>query len=103
DLRFVWWLPKDYAPKTPRNLTVILHGTGLDYRWGLWNNKPGVFRPDDIVISVDGTRPDNQARVFMGEKPDADAFAKFLGEMRTTFSVDRVFLYGHSQGGFFSV
>lgn len=103
DLRFVWWLPKDYEPKSPRNMTVILHGTGLDYRWGLWNNKPGVFRPDDIVISVDGTTPDGQNRVFMGEKKDSDAFAKFLAEMRGTFSVDRIFLYGHSQGSFFSV
>lgn len=103
DLRFVWWLPKDYDPRTPRNMTVILHGTGLDYRWGWWNHKPGIFRPDDVVISVDGTTPDGKNRVFMGEKKDADSFAKFLAEMRQTFSVDRVFLYGHSQGSFFSV
>ena len=80
---------------------MILHGTGLDYRWGHWNNKPGVFRPDDVVVSVDGTTPDGPARLFLGEKKDVEAFAGFLAEMRATFAVDRVFLYGHSQGGFF--
>jgi predicted esterase len=102
-LRYVWWLPKGYDAKTPRNATVILHGTGLDYRWGFWNNKPGVLRPDDIVLSVDGTSPDGNTRLFLGEKKDADAFDAFLVEVRAMFSIDRIFLYGHSQGGFFTV
>lgn len=101
-LRYVWWLPEDYDGKRPRNLSVILHGTGLDYRWGLWNNPPGVFRPDDVVISVDGTSPGpNDSRLFLGEPKDADAFRDFLSEMRKLFAVERIFLYGHSQGGFF--
>ena len=103
DLRYVWWLPKDYDAAKPRNLSVICHGTGLDYRWGLWNNKPGIFRPDDVVVSVDGPSPDGETRLFLGEKKDADAFAAFLKEMRESFAVERVFLYGHSQGGFFVV
>ena len=45
ELRYVWWLPEDYSAEEPRNLSVILHGTGLDYRWGFWNNKPKIFRP----------------------------------------------------------
>lgn len=100
-LRYTWVLPKGYDGKTPRNLSVILHGTGLDYRWGHWNNKPGIFRPDDIVVSVDGTSPDGQTRLFLGRPEDAALFAKFLEELRASFSVDRIFLYGHSQGGFF--
>src|SRR5258707_1400623 len=100
-LRYTWVLPKGYDGKTPRNLCVILHGTGLDYRWGHWNNKPGIFRPDDIVVSVDGTSPAENSRLFLGEEKDAKLFKEFLAEMRTTFAVDRVFLYGHSQGGFF--
>lgn len=102
-LRYVWWLPKGYDAKAPRNATVILHGTGLDYRWGLWNNKPGILRPDDIVLSVDGTSPDGNTRLFLGEKKDADAFDAFLVEVRASFAIDRIFLYGHSQGGFFTV
>ncbi|HVS11632.1 MAG TPA: alpha/beta fold hydrolase [Planctomycetota bacterium] len=102
-LRYTWVLPKGYEPESPRNLSVILHGTGLDYRWGHWNNKPGVFRPEDVVVSVDGPTPDGEARLFLGKPEDAKAFREFLGEMRETFAVDRVFLYGHSQGGFFVV
>jgi len=102
DLRYIWWEPEDYDGKSARNLTVILHGTGLDYHWGFWNNKPGLFRPDDVVISVDGTSPgQGETRLFLGEKKDAEAFRDFLAEMRKLFSVDRIFLYGHSQGGFF--
>lgn len=101
-LRFVWWLPEGYDGERPRNLSVILHGTGLDYRWGLWNNPPGTFRPLDVVVSVDGTSPgQGDSRLFLGEEKDADAFAAFLAEMRKSFSVDRIYLYGHSQGGFF--
>jgi predicted esterase len=103
-LRYTWVLPEDYDPEVPRNLTVICHGTGLDYRWGHWNNKPGVFRPDDIVVSVDGpTEAQNGTRLFMGERKDAQAVRDFLHELRDTFAVERVFLYGHSQGGFFVV
>ena len=100
-LRYTWVLPEGYDGTTPRNLSLILHGTGLDYRWGHWNNKPGVFRPNDVVVSVDGTSPNGASRLFLGEPKDAQPLAEFLGEMRATFAVDRVFLYGHSQGGFF--
>lgn len=103
-LRYVWWVPADYDGRTPRNLTVVMHGTGLDYRWGGWNCKPKVFRPDDVVVSVDGpTIASGGTRLFLGEKKDATAIAEFLGEMREVFAVDRIFLYGHSQGGFFVV
>ena len=102
-LRYTWVLPEDYDPEVPRNLTVICHGTGLDYRWGHWNNKPGVFRPDDIVVSVDGPTPNGDSRLFTGEKKDAEAVRDFLHELREAFSIDRAFLYGHSQGGFFVV
>src|SRR5262249_52424015 len=64
----------------------------------------GVFRRDDIVVSVDGTSPgQNDTRLFLGRPEDARAFRDFLSEMRKTFAVDRIFLYGHSQGGFFVV
>jgi predicted esterase len=102
-LRYTWWLPKDYAKDKPRNLTVICHGTGLDYRWGYLNNPVDSFRSDDIVISVDGPTPNGDTRLFMGESKDAKAIHDFLAELRATFAVDRVYLYGHSQGGFFVV
>jgi predicted esterase len=101
-LRFIWWLPKEYDPATKRNLTLILHGTGLDYRWGPANNAPGRFRQDDVVISVDGPTPNGDSRLFMDSKHDVDAIHDCLEEWRAQFAIDRVFLYGHSQGSFFA-
>lgn len=102
-LRYTWLLPEDYDPEAACDVTVILHGTGLDYRWGHWNHPTGVFRPQDIVLSVDGTSPNGESRLFLGEKDDAKAFDEFLKEMRELFDIDQLFLYGHSQGGFFAI
>lgn len=103
-LRYAWLVPEDYDGRSKRDLTVILHGTGLDHRWGPANHPAGVMRPDDVLVSVDGTSPGpNDSRLFLGEKKDAAAFEAFLAEMRAAFAVERVFLYGHSQGGFFVV
>lgn len=102
-LRYTWLLPEGYESGVARDVTVILHGTGLDYRWGHWNHPTGVLRPDDIVVSVDGTSPDGEARLFLGNSADAEAFKAFLDELRGLFVVDQVFLYGHSQGGFFAI
>jgi predicted esterase len=103
-LRYTWVLPKGYDGKSPRNLTVICHGTGLDYRWGHLNNQPDTFRPEDVVVSVDGpSMGQGDTRLFLGEPDDAAAMRAFLEELRALFAVRRVFLYGHSQGGFFVV
>ncbi len=101
-LRYTWVIPKQLGPEGDRAITVLLHGTGLDYRWGHANHGAGRFRPDDVVVSVDGTSPaQDGSRLFLGESKDGDAFHEYLVEMREKFAVDRVFLYGHSQGGFF--
>lgn len=101
-LSYLWWIPKGYQPKSPRDLTIICHGTGLDHKWGGWNMPPGVFRPDDICVSLDGpSAGQGGSRLFLGEDKDVDAVAAFIDEMKKKFAVRRVFLYGHSQGGFF--
>jgi predicted esterase len=105
-LRYTWCLPKDMQQDKPYDMIVICHGTGLDYRWGSANYKPGVFRPGDIVICPDGTSAgggaaDDGTRVFLGQRADAMLFRDFLLEMTRTFPVDRIILYGHSQGSFF--
>jgi predicted esterase len=103
DLRFVWWLPEGFDRNAPHTLTVILHGRGFDYRWGWKNHPPELFRPADVVISVDGTSPDGDHRWFAPEKKDADAFQAFLVEMTQTFGTDRTLLYGHVEGGAFAL
>ena len=101
-LRYTWAIPKESPPAGERALTVLLHGTGLDYRWGLANHTVGKFRPRDVVVSVDGTSPgQGSSRLFLDGQKDLEAFHQFLTELRGKFAVDRVFLYGHSQGGFF--
>ena len=103
-LRYTWTVPKDYDGVRKCAMTVILHGTGLDYRWGHLNNRPDTFRPDDVVVSVDGTsQGQGTSKLFLGERADGDAFHTFLDEMLERFAVDHVFLYGHSQGSFFAV
>lgn len=101
-LRFTWVLPAGMKPSDRRNLIILCHGTGLDYRWGAANYKPGQFRTNDIVISVDGpTRADNGTRLFLGQEKDAEAIADFIVEVSKAFHSNRVYLYGHSQGSFF--
>lgn len=103
-LRYTWVVPAKKRGGHKPSLTVILHGTGLDYRWGHANHRPGEFRPNDVVVSVDGTSPGpNGTRLFLGKREDADRFHEFLDEVRGLFGVSSVFLYGHSQGGFFVV
>lgn len=105
ELRYIWRLPEGYHKDQPRDMTIVLHGTGGDYRWGLWNNfndrhmASNPLRASDILISVDGTSPgNNDTRLFLGGKEDVDGFHDFLVEMREQFAVDRIYLYGHSQG-----
>src|SRR6185503_10880223 len=101
-LRYTWSLPKKMEEGSLYDLVIICHGTGLDYRWGHANYPVGVFRPNDIVVSVDGTSSGpNDTRVFLGERKDAMLFRDFVLEMGRIFPADRIFLYGHSQGSFF--
>ena len=53
DLRYSWVLPKGYDGKTPRNLTVILHGTGGDFHWGYLNNPIALA----YLLNLLGPRP----------------------------------------------
>lgn len=101
-LRFTWSLPRDFSPRKSYDLVVVCHGTGLDYRWGHANLKPADFRPDNIVVCPDGTsEADDGTRLFLGEHSDVLTFRDYVLEMSRAFPVDRIFLYGHSQGSFF--
>lgn len=104
-LRYRWCLPKNYSPDRPVNLTVILHGSNLNRCWGFANNRPGVFRPKDVVVSPDGTTPAaaEDRYNFLGEPKDAAAMLTFLEEVRSQLSIKHTFLYGHSQGSFFAI
>lgn len=103
-LEYVYYVPKGYDEDRGANLVFILHGSNLTRGWGFANHKAGDFRPDDIVVSPDGTTPNGKGGFnFLGEPKDAQRFRALLEELKHAFKVNAVFLYGHSQGSFFAL
>lgn len=100
---FEYYVPKAYDAAKGANLTVVLHGNGLDYRWTFWNHKEGEFRPDDIVVSLEGTEKlaSTGAFEFVGGRDSCTKVHATLEELKATWKVNQTFLYGHSQGSFF--
>jgi predicted esterase len=103
-LAYIHLVPKDYDEEKGANLTIILHGSNLTREWGFANHKAGEFRPDDIVVSPDGTTPNGKGGFnFLGEPKDAKRFRALLLELKQALKVRETFLYGHSQGSFFAL
>ncbi len=101
---FRYRIPQGFDFEKGANLTFILHGSNLDRRWGFWNHDHKKFRPDDVVISPDGTTPNgNGGFNFLGESADAKKFQAFHQEMKQVFKARETYLYGHSQGSFFAL
>lgn len=100
---FEYFVPKGYDSKAGANLTLVLHGNGLDHRWTFWNHPAGQFRPDDIVVSLEG--PDfhqgTKAYEFLDSREACAKVRDVIEELKKTFKVRATFLYGHSQGSFF--
>ncbi|MEM8710933.1 MAG: alpha/beta fold hydrolase, partial [Planctomycetota bacterium] len=102
-LGFEYVIPKGYDPDVGANLTFILHGSNLDRRWGFANHEPGKFRPDDIVVSPDGTTSNGQGGFnSLQRRDDLERLHDLHQELRTRLNVRDTFLYGHSQGSFFA-
>lgn len=103
-VRYQYVIPRKYDAKVGAAMTVILHGSNLDRRWGFANHEAVEFRPQDIVISPDGTTPNGKGGFnFMGRGEDASKLTGLLDELRATLNVTAVYLYGHSQGSFFAL
>ena len=101
-----WYrLPKKLADGKPRALTLMLHGTGLKWGWAFWNYPiaNGGFRGDDIVVAPEGMTPGGGDTFnFVQDKKDGDHIAGLIAWFKKKFTIDRVYLYGHSQGAFFA-
>ena len=96
-------IPKDYDPEKGAAVTYILHGSNLTHGWGFANHDWKSFRPDDIVISPDGTTSNGQGGFnSLGRREDAKRFHDFHEEIKARLNVTAVYLYGHSQGSFFA-
>jgi predicted esterase len=103
-LSYFYFVPKGYDADKGANLTFILHGSNLTGGWGFANHKAGEFRPDDIVVSPDGTTSNGKGGFnFLGEPDDAARFRALVEELKQAFKVRATFLYGHSQGSFFAL
>ena len=102
-LPFEYRLPEDYDPEVGASVTMVLHGNGLDHRWTFWNHPPDSFRTADIVVSPDGTTPHKGtgANEFLQGAGDIARVEALLLELKETWNIQQVFLYGHSQGAFF--
>ncbi len=102
-LPYEFHVPKDYDPDEGANLTLVLHGNGLDHRWTFWNHPAGEFRADDVVVSPDGTTLVEHmgTNEFLGNAKDAKRLRALIEELKTIWNVRQTFLYGHSQGSFF--
>ncbi len=102
-LGYRYRIPANYDPEKGANLTFILHGSNLNRWWGFSNHSWKTFRPDDIVVSPDGTTPaENDRYNFLGNGKDAKRLRALQKEICETFKVNAVYLYGHSQGSFFA-
>ncbi|MEM7515454.1 MAG: alpha/beta hydrolase [Planctomycetota bacterium] len=98
---YEYYVPKSYDPEKGANLTVVLHGNGLDHRWTFWNHPAGEFRDQDIVVSPDAVSEINGNREFIQSKEEVDGFKALLQELKAQWNIRQTFLYGHSQGSFF--
>jgi predicted esterase len=101
-----WYhVPKKFSKDRPPALILMLHGTGGNQGWSFWNYPivAGKFRPDDIVVSPDGVTPGGGTTFnFVQGKKDGEQIAEIIASFRKAYpEIDRVYLYGHSQGAFF--
>lgn len=97
-------MPKSFDADKGVNLTLILHGSNLDGRWGFANHAAKSFRPDDLVVSPDGTTSNGRGGFnFLGEKKDAKRLHALIDELKQLVKINAIYLYGHSQGSFFAL
>jgi poly(3-hydroxybutyrate) depolymerase len=102
-LAYLYRVPTTYHEGKGVNLTLILHGSNLDRRWGFANHSAKTFRPDDLVVSPDGTTANGQGGFnFLGERKDVNRLVALIEELKERFTIRRVYVYGHSQGSFFA-
>jgi predicted esterase len=103
-LVYNWRGPKAYDPEKGVGLTVIIHGSNLGRGWGFANHGKDSFRPDDLVVSPDGTTPNGKGGFNNMDSPaDVKKFGVLLAELKKAYNVRGTYLYGHSQGSFFAL
>ncbi|MHC4547867.1 MAG: alpha/beta fold hydrolase [Planctomycetota bacterium] len=102
--RYWYFVPKSYDPQEGANLTFILHGSNGSKGWGIRSCPVGTtFRPDDIIVSPDGSQPGGANRYNRGaDERELEYLHTLHTELRKIFTVRQTFIYGHSQGSYFA-
>lgn len=113
--RYAWSLPVKFEPGKGYNLVVILHPDNHDFRWGVANHQrvgegvrpENVFRPNDLLVSVDGVTANNRRgrgtlRTWEINPQSAVKFRDVLLELSRDLPVQRIYLYGYGAGGRFA-
>lgn len=102
-LAYDWYLPKSYDPEKGVTLTFVLHGSNGWKGWGFSMHPPGEFRPEDFVVSPEGTTPNGQGGFnFLQAQNDLDRLYALHTELKAKIRVNATYVYGLSQGSFFA-
>ncbi len=99
-----YWYRLPEKGKESKNLLIMLHGTGVPHGWAFWNYPiaAGRFRPGDIVVAPEGMTPGGgESFNFIQNDDDGGQIAGLIRAFKSDFEIERVYLYGHSQGAFF--
>ncbi|MCB9831527.1 MAG: alpha/beta fold hydrolase [Planctomycetes bacterium] len=100
-----YWYRLPEKGKESGSLLLMLHGTGVPHGWAFWNYPigDGSFRPGDVVVAPEGVTPgQGESFNFIQGDKDGDQLVEIIRLFREEFPIERVYVYGHSQGAFFS-
>jgi len=102
-LVYHYFLPKSYDPEKGITMTLILHGSNGSRWWGFNMHEAGKFRPEDFVVSPDGTTSNGQGGFNSLQRSlDLKRFHELVLELKKLVTVNATFIYGLSQGSFFA-
>jgi hypothetical protein len=102
-LAYDYFLPKSYDPEKGITLTFILHGSNGWKGWGFSMHAAGEFRPEDFVVSPEGTTPNGQGGFnSLQTTKDLERFHALHQELKEKVKVNATYIYGLSQGSFFA-
>ncbi|MEN8149804.1 MAG: hypothetical protein ABFS86_08265, partial [Planctomycetota bacterium] len=102
-LAYHYFLPKSYDEEKGITMTLILHGSNGSRWWGFNMHEAGKFRPEDFVVSPDGTTSNGKGGFnSLQRSQDLKRFHELVLELKKHVKVNAAFIYGLSLGSFFA-